>query len=464
MGENGGVVGKYISYNDRDFKWEADCIVSIFEIMKGDSLAGDLFVDLLNEFSILQQRKDTKRGHQYYVLIQFIIIMSEGLGVAVLKNVIQVCTFIKVMLSRSISKFNSGKEDEEDIESLTLSLGILTTLLTGEIKVRKDEEIIIFDLLSLVEQLSYHSNEMISTMASQIKTIITAKKPIWLINDNNNNNSNINDDNNNSPNEQGNKLKEILNDLSHPLLPIRAHALIELRRLVLSKSGLIEQNLKNVLEIFKTQVNDDDTFIYGCSINGLSALGDIYPNRILPILIESFLNKSFQESKRMKLGEALIQISQRCGEMLPNYATQLVPTFLLGCRDDSVGVRTSSLSNLATLCEMMHYSIDSYLVEILLCTNSILKSDPEIEVRRGAIFIFQQLLQGLGMSSFQVIPDELKSIYNTLKNVEFYDQDEVCKYHARSTLYDLEKITKTFIFPNHSDSIQNENKDFRKIL
>ncbi|KAK5582970.1 hypothetical protein RB653_004560 [Dictyostelium firmibasis] len=462
MGENGGVVGKYIPYGDRDFKWEADCIVSIFEIMKGDNLAGDLFVDLLNEFSMLQQRKDTKRGHQYYVLIQFIIIMSEGLGAAVLKNVIQVCTFIKVMLSRSITKSNSGKEDEEDIESLTLSLGILTTLLTGEIKVRKDEEIIVFDLLSLVEQLSYHSNEMIATMASQIKTIITAKKPIWLINDND---GMVGDNGSqtSSPTGQGNKLKEILNDLTHPLLPIRAHALIELRRLVLSKSGLIEQNLKNVLEIFKTQVNDDDTFIYGCSINGLSALGDIYPNKILPILTESFLNKSFQEFKRMKLGEALIQISQRCGEMLPNYADRLVPTFLLGCRDESVGVRTSSLSNLATLCEMLHYSIDSYLVEILLCTNAILKSDPEIEVRRGGIFIFQQLLQGLGMSSFQLIPDELKSIYNTLKNVEFYDQDEVCKYHARSALYDLEKITKTFIFPNHSDN-QNENKDFRKIL
>ncbi|EGC31098.1 hypothetical protein DICPUDRAFT_95597 [Dictyostelium purpureum] len=457
MGENGGVVGKYVSYENRDFKWEADCIVSIFEIMKGDSLAGDLFVDLLNEFSILQQQK-TKRSHQYYVLIQFIIIMSEGLGSAVLKNVVQVCTFVKVLLSRSISKHNSGKETEEDIESLTLSLGILTTLLTGEITVRKDEEIIVFDLLTLVEQLSYHSNEIISTMASQIKTIITAKKPIWLTDQQQDGEG---DDHLTTAKEQGDKLKEILKDLSDPLLPIRAHALIQLRKMVLSKSGLIEQNLNNVLEIFKTQIGDDDTFVYGVSINGLSALGDIYPTRILPILIDSFLNKQYPEFKRMKIGESLIQISQRFGEALPKYADKLVPTFLQGCKaQEAVGVRTSSLSNLSTLCEMLHYSIDSYLVEILHCANTILSSDPEIEVRRGAIFIFQQLLKGLGLDSFEIIPNELKEIYNTLKKTEFYDPDEICKYHARAALYDLETITKQFIFPDNGQL----KKDIRKIL
>ncbi|KAF2076980.1 hypothetical protein CYY_001689 [Polysphondylium violaceum] len=456
MGESGGVVAKYISYQDRDYQWEAECLIGILEIMKNDELAGNLFVDLLSEFSVLQDQDqdklDQKHRHQYFVLIQFIIIMSDRLGAAILKNVLQVCTFVKVMLTRSISKLNSDQETEEDIESLTLSLGILTTLLTGEIKVRKEEEIVIFDLLSLTEQLCYHPNEMIATMASQIKTIITAKKPIWMDHDN----TGATEDTSDSQS----KLKEILADLSHPLLPVRAHGLIELRRMVLSKSSLIDKNLDNVLNIFKTQLGDDDTFIYGCSIAGLAALGDIYPTRIIPLLVEQFINKSIPEFKRMKIGESLIQISQRCGESLPKYAATMVNAFLAACQPDQpVGVQSSSLSNLSTLCELLHYSIDPYLVDILSLINDILSTSKDSEIRRGAIFIFQMLLKGLGKDSFNLIPDQLKQIYNTLKNIEFYDTDDICKYHARSALYELDSITKSFIFPGNSNT-DDSNQPF----
>ncbi|EGG14080.1 hypothetical protein DFA_11843 [Cavenderia fasciculata] len=471
MGESGGVVAKYIDYYERDFSWEAECIVDILKQMKNESLAGDLFVDLVNEFAMVEKNVKKKDSKRYFVLMQLIIVLSEGMGAAALKNVVQVATFVKVILQREIDsmtkrmkKLSSGKavsveseqEENEQVDTITLALGILSTMLSGEVKVRKEEEILVYDLVGCLEQLSQHPNDIVSVMSSQLKTIIDVKKPTWSMG------SSDNDSSSSSSVNPNDKLKEILDDLSHPLLPVRAHGLIELRRLVLSmrsnknNDNIVKRNLDNIITIFKTQLNDDDTFIYTCSINGLSSIGDIYPNDIIPILIDQFkeTNKN-KEEKRMKIGESLVQISQRCGDTLPYYAPSLMNCFLVGCRDKRVGVRASSLSNLATMCELLKsFGIDQYLVEILSCLNSMLTSEREIEVRRGAIFVYQLLLRGFGLDAFNQgssMSQELQTTYRQLKYLESTDPDPVCKFHARTALSELETITKEFIFPNQSN-------------
>ncbi|KYQ90522.1 hypothetical protein DLAC_09147 [Tieghemostelium lacteum] len=469
MAENGGVQAKFIKNHQRDFKWEAECIVSILGIMKNDLLAGNLFVDLLNEFSMYYDDKNMSGAskHKYFVLMQLIIIMSESLGSAVIKNVIQICTFIKVMLTRFIQKIQENHMEndemvtdesmEDDQEMIILTLSILSSLLLGDVKVKKSEEILIFDLLPLIEQMSLHPDTLISSMSEQIKTIITVKKPTWLedIQCDNSSNSTGND----SIGDDEDKLKEILKNLSDPLLPIRSHGLIELRSLVLTKSKVIERNLMNVLDVFKSQLADEDSFVYGCSVNGLSALGDIYPDLIIPLLIESFQTQTFSETKRMKIAESLMLVSQRCGDTLPKYSDAMVHSFLISCKDQNpIGVRMSSLSNIATICELLHYSIQRYLVEILHCIHSILQSEKLVEIRRSAIFVFILLLKGLGKDSFELIPDQLLSLYNTLKNLEFYETDEISKSHARSALYELSNITKSFVFPNSENSFQPYSK------
>eukprot|EP01133_Synstelium_polycarpum_P008955 gene8955-10501_t len=449
MGEDGGVVARYVAVGTRDFAWETECLVGILQLMKNDKLAGDLFIDLLNEYASIERVEVTKReATRYFVLMQFLVVVSESLGASAIKNVLQVATLIDVMLSRSIDKAATGNETEEDVESTTVALGILATLLTGEIKVRKEEEILVFNLLTHLEHLMSHPNDMVSVMATQLKTVITAKKPIWL-----DESQDVSGGNGTSSADQSSRLKVVLEDLSHPLLPVRAHGLIELRRLVLESkrndpTTIVQRNLDNIIDIFKTQINDDDTFIYTCAIHGLTALGDIYPRDIIPLLTEQFTNPTLKEDRRMKLGESLVQISQRCGEALPHYAQSLFNCFFMGCRDASVGVRASSLSNIATMCELLKFAIDAYLVETIECITSILRGEREVEVRRGAIYVFQLLLKGLGLDAFSSIPTSLSSIYTTLKYVESSDTDPVCKYHARSALSELETITKQFLFPN----------------
>src|SRR4051794_17792336 len=61
------------------------------------------------------------------------------------------------------------------------------------------------------------------------------------------------------------------------------------------------------------------SFVYGNAVRGLSALGDILPERVLPLLTQQYASVSVTEASRLKIGEALLQVSQRAGEVLPNY-------------------------------------------------------------------------------------------------------------------------------------------------
>lgn len=72
-----------------------------------------------------------------------------------------------------------------------------------------------------------------------------------------------------------------------------------------------------------------------------------------------------------------------CNSANNSLANTLVPIFLAGCRDPDPLMRASALSNLAELCELLHYALLPYLEEIVSCAQSLLQSDTTVEVRRG---------------------------------------------------------------------------------
>lgn len=56
-------------------------------------------------------------------------------------------------------------------------------------------------------------------------------------------------------------------------------------------------------------------------MQGLGAMGDIFPEEIIPILVNSFLDDTVAEDTRLKIGETLVRVCERCGETLPKYGT-----------------------------------------------------------------------------------------------------------------------------------------------
>lgn len=80
---------------------------------------------------------------------------------------------------------------------------------------------------------------------------------------------------------------------------------------------------KQVFTIFL--ITDLPSYIYLNAIKGLSTMSDVYGRRIIEKLVwiyrlsEGNTDNTVQLDKRLRVGEALLQTIQRCGETLGRY-------------------------------------------------------------------------------------------------------------------------------------------------
>ncbi len=133
----------------------------------------------------------------------------------------------------------------------------------------------------------------------------------------------------------------------------------------------------------------------------------MYADRIIPILLKDFADKSLTENVRVKLGEALLFVAKRCGETLPKYGklniplsihplqptTSLMLSFMeqrtLPCLLEQAVCLILQVFDLLVdsekveLCKHMHFALHPFIVEILNCLNAMLTTEKEPEVRRG---------------------------------------------------------------------------------
>jgi len=414
-GENGGVILRPVSGEQRDTLREAECITKLLKSCKNEELEGNLFIELLNELQVVPEHDE-----RYLTLFQWLVQMLDEFGENILKNTVQVCTFLKAILNN------------KDEKILAISLAIISALLSGTTKLKEEEIILIYELEPELERIEMNYPDL-SELASELRTkILVNDKASWVV-----------PDEVESRSESIESLQRILQELSDPLLPVRGHGLIALRRLVLARNKEADANLQKILSIFRNQLDDNDTYIYGGAINGLTALGDVYPKEIIPILAQQAADTSRSVEQRLKVNESLLKISQRCGETLPFHVDPLIHTFLLACRDNDRTIRASGLSNIAELCKMLRFGLHPYLEEIVECVFALSTTDREVEVKRGCIFVLYLLLEGLGVDSFEMIPDHLAQVQKMIIQA-MRDNDAVTCYHGeRAHSYFKQIITFT---------------------
>lgn len=175
-------------------------------------------------------------------------------------------------------------------------------------------------------------------------------------------------------------MAEIVHDLQDKLLPVRAHALMELGQLVAAKDPSVERNLAYIIGLFVTNLADPDSFLYLTAINGLQTLATVHPARILPYLADEYRDAGKPMETRLKIGEALMKAVRRFGEVAPKYARVFLPPFLQMTRDPDPTMRASALANLGRICELLRFSLQSHIHEIVRCCTNVAKSDPEAMV------------------------------------------------------------------------------------
>ncbi len=120
-----------------------------------------------------------------------------------------------------------------------------------------------------------------------------------------------------------------LQELLDPLVPVRGHALITLRKLLEANDKEAMQKQDLLLSVFHENLAHGDSYIYLAAIQGMSALADKLPDKLLPLLVMEYaacsakLGKDVQGSKvtrsaemALKIGEVLMKTCRNLGETL----------------------------------------------------------------------------------------------------------------------------------------------------
>ena len=122
-------------------------------------------------------------------------------------------------------------------------------------------------------------------------------------------------------------LQQAFQELLDPLVPVRGHALISLKRLLEQKDPEALEKQETLVKIFHENLDHSDTYIYLAAIQGLAVLTNRLPDHILPLLADEYVNfdrlKANDKSKekvmerspelRMKLGEVLMKCIRDLG-------------------------------------------------------------------------------------------------------------------------------------------------------
>ncbi|KAK0179344.1 hypothetical protein PV327_005103 [Microctonus hyperodae] len=255
----------------------------------------------------------------------------------------------------------------------------------------------------------------------------------------------------------GDKNKEdfekAMRDLTDPLLPVRGHGLMAMTKLIESSNPVAIAKKDLVLCLFRENLKDEDSFIYLSAINGLCAMAVSFPQEIIELLIEEFVNmpqrnknNEIAPENRAKLGEILVKTTRALGEMASVYKNNLLNGFLCGVRDSDPIVRTSSLSCLGELCKILGFRIGDIITEVLYCIGCIIQTDKSQECRRAAVLVITLLIRGVGKDALTNLASELLPVYRGLKYLRDNDKDDVLRLHAQLALEEIDDIVQNVLF------------------
>eukprot|EP00041_Stephanoeca_diplocostata_P037882 m.1455026 g.1455026 ORF g.1455026 m.1455026 type:complete len:426 (+) comp25119_c0_seq39:3429-4706(+) len=325
--------------------------------------------------------------------------------------------------------------------SVPESLALLLALLQAHEHVCKSDAELLQQLLPSLEGLKCHEDTFIASQAEDISIAIATRSLHWIKREA----SSGATDSDSSP------LGEILTDLQDKLLPVRTHAIVQLQKMVHRKDPAITKDLAFILGLFEAQLAHSDSYMYLTAINGLVAMGNTYPGKTIPILVRKFrrVSPALKVETRLKFAEALMKIAKTFGtEVLPKYRHFFVAPMLDATQDPDPHIRASCFSNLATLAELLRYSLHGYLEDLLASTRDALQVDKSAPVRRAAAFVLASLLRGTSDNAFDVLGGAtLKTTMQLLRTIEARDPDDVTKYHVRAALSTLDDIVSKFMNP-----------------
>jgi hypothetical protein len=320
-------------------------------------------------------------------------------------------------------------EGEEGDEILTISLGVVMTILeAGSSQRSESEEQQLRAMLPVLERLSRYPRPEIAELASSARAQILSRRATDAAGP--------------STARQGEQsfedvLREAEQDLASQLVPLRARGVVTLTKLVRrshthARDAEWTPRVYALARVFLLQLHDSESYVFLAAVQGLAALADVHPDVAIPALVEALCDSTNSLESRIKLSEALLFSAKRCGETLPKYGKLFVYAYLdcirpppsqrkhaervqkeaskrvqliqevpspderakgeaqiLDSEPESeeallaaATLRASCLSNLAEVCALLQWGLQPFLLDVLTCVFGVLQLELELDAKR----------------------------------------------------------------------------------
>lgn len=357
-----------------------------------------------------------------FFLLHVLMLMMEDLGNDIIKNTVQICLFIQHL-------FTSNLLSDDDESIYTLLFMILDLMIEFDTFLKEEADVLLTDLipsiqvikdLTQVEAIQQHAlktltliQEYMKNKRSEVCSTPTA-------------------------------IDRILKDIQSPLLPIRAGGLIQLRALLLNKDEESLKRFDGLLDLFVHHLkhSNEESVIYLSAIEGLSIMADIDFDRVYPYLKEELQRVSNNVEYRLTIGESLVKISRRLGELLPKYSDELIPLFLGLVHDEDKMIRASSLSNLSDIFEILSFGIGKHIEQVMEMVFNIMSIEKDFYVRRAALHMVTSVILGLGIQVMDWIPSHIPRLIAFLRFIIEADPDDTLRQFAQISLDVMLDIAK----------------------
>ncbi|KAI1292288.1 Transport and Golgi organization protein 6 -like protein [Halotydeus destructor] len=244
------------------------------------------------------------------------------------------------------------------------------------------------------------------------------------------------------------RFHQAMKDLNDAIMPTRAHALVELKRLIFAKDAETLAHQNDLVALLTVCLSDSESYIYLSAINTLAALATVNVHDILPLLANAFLSDNRTVQERVNVAEVIVQLSKRLGEMAPHYADDFINCLMAGLTSHEATIRISSLSCLGQFCALLKFSLRKYIIQVMGAVTSLLKTDSVLEVKRACLMWIHLVLNGLDKTSLEALGPELITMYRIVKHNYEHCLDDVMRLHSQLALEQLDQLAKEMLSPD----------------
>ncbi|KAG9080524.1 RNA polymerase I enhancer binding protein [Ceratobasidium sp. 370] len=267
--------------------------------------------------------------------------------------------------------------------------------------------------------------------------------------------------------------QEALRLIQDPILPVRAHGLHMLRQLVVPPKApkgtstvpppeLDPALIPGILDVFLQSVQEEDSFVFLNAVQGLSAMVDRLGREILQSLLRIYAGgiesgrqmERAELDKRVRVGEALVQVVRRYGDALGLYALSILaqcvetsPAALTSWADDILSgmidilqiesVRATSLTRAAR--EEARSSTEKAVIDKEIDARPQEVDSKLPPLRRSALLCFAQVVRSMIVGVYDGSnPVQRGALWNRARTLLDYlritESDPVVRVQATETL------------------------------